>query len=43
MNDKNQVSGADLHELAFLYVLGSLDAGEKIAFEEHLRLSLIHI
>jgi hypothetical protein len=25
------------HELAPTYVLGSLDAGEKIAFEEHLR------
>jgi anti-sigma factor ChrR (cupin superfamily) len=37
MNDRKQVSGADLHELASLYALGSLDAGEKIAFEEHLR------
>jgi ChrR Cupin-like domain len=37
VNDRKQVSDADLHELASLYVLGSLDAGEKIAFEEHLR------
>lgn len=37
MNDRTQVSSADLHELAPLYALDALDAAEKIAFEEHLR------
>jgi len=37
VNDKKQVSSTDLHELASLYALGALDAGERIAFEEHLR------
>ena len=37
MNDRKQVPNADLHELASLYALEALDAGEKIAFEEHLR------
>jgi ChrR-like protein with cupin domain len=37
VNDRNQASNADLHELASLYALGALDAGERIAFEEHLR------
>jgi hypothetical protein len=31
------VSSAEMHELASLYVLGALDPGEKLAFEEHLR------
>jgi len=37
VNDRTQVSHADLHELAPLYALEALDAAEKIAFEEHLR------
>jgi quercetin dioxygenase-like cupin family protein len=36
VNDRKQIPSADLHELASLYALGALDAGEKIAFEEHL-------
>jgi quercetin dioxygenase-like cupin family protein len=37
VNDKKQISSADLHELASLYALGALDTDERIAFEEHLR------
>jgi len=36
LSEANEVAIADLHELAPLYVLGALDAGENIAFEEHL-------
>ena len=38
MNDKKNFSGNAVHELAPLYVLGGLDAHDKIRFEEHLRL-----
>lgn len=37
MNDRKRVSGADLHEFASLYALGTVDASERMAFEEHLR------
>jgi putative transcriptional regulator len=37
VNDKKQISSASLHELAPLYALGSLDACDRVAFEEHLR------
>lgn len=35
MSDTRQT--ASLHELVSLYALGALDAGERVAFEEHLR------
>ena len=37
MSDRKKISAPDLHELASLYALGALDAGDRIAFEEHLR------
>jgi anti-sigma factor ChrR (cupin superfamily) len=37
VNHRKQVSSTDMHELASLYALGALDAGERIEFEEHLR------
>jgi quercetin dioxygenase-like cupin family protein len=38
VSDTKQTAVADLHELCSLYALGALDAGERNAFEEHMRL-----
>jgi len=37
VNHGKQLTITEIHELAPLYALGALEAGEKIAFEEHLR------
>jgi hypothetical protein len=37
VNQEEQTSSTDIHELASLYALGALNADEKITFEEHLR------
>jgi anti-sigma factor ChrR (cupin superfamily) len=37
VNNRKQASNDDLHELADLYALGSLEGRDKVAFEEHLR------
>lgn len=37
MNNRKQASSDDLHELAALFALGSLEGRDKAAFEEHLR------
>ena len=37
MNKRKQGSNDDLHELAVLHALGSLEGRDKVAFEEHLR------
>lgn len=37
MNNRKQASSDDLHELAVLHALGSLEGRDKVAFEEHLR------
>lgn len=37
MNNRKQASSDDLHELAVLHALGSLEGPDKVAFEEHLR------
>ena len=37
MNRKKQASIADLHELAPIYALGALDAGDQASFEQHLQ------
>lgn len=36
MNYRKQASSDDLHELAVLHALGSLEGHDKVAFEEHL-------
>jgi len=36
VNDGRQFPSSDVHELASLYALGALDAGERTVFEEHL-------
>jgi len=37
VNNRKQASCDDLHELAVLHALGSLEGPDKVAFEEHLR------
>jgi quercetin dioxygenase-like cupin family protein len=37
VNKRKQGSNDDLHELAVLHALGSLEGRDKVAFEEHLR------
>jgi hypothetical protein len=37
VNNRKQASSDDLHELAALHALGSLEGPDKVAFEEHLR------
>jgi quercetin dioxygenase-like cupin family protein len=37
VNNRKQASGDELHELAALYALGSLEGRDDAAFEEHLR------
>ena len=37
MTNRKQTSSDDLHELAVLHALGSLEGRDKVAFEEHLR------
>lgn len=41
MNRREQVSSDDLHELAVLHALGSCDARDRVAFEEHLHPSAL--
>jgi anti-sigma factor RsiW len=36
VNRRERVSSDDLHELAVLHALGSLDARDRVAFEQHL-------